>query len=130
MLAFLGVLALLWGVIAAVVPNQVAVATGPVGVIALALASALFLAGALARWAECRTPVAGLRILGFSRTPVFLLLAAWLVASSLLDAGERHDVRRVAPGAAAADAGLSARFQAWLRVNCAAAGQARCGGSC
>jgi hypothetical protein len=102
--------------------HEVPVRLGAIGVVTLFLAVALVALNELQRWAERAVPVAGLRSLGFRRTPVLLLLAAWLFVGSLLDEGGFHNVR-IQPGAdrPGTPVKMEQAFAAWVTANCAGA---------
>jgi hypothetical protein len=77
-------------------------------------------------WAERATPISGLRVLGFKRTPVLLLILLWLLTSIMLDGNGTHDVRLTGkpsrPLAATTPMDLKAEFDAWTAANCADGG--------
>lgn len=92
----------------------------PLGSIALA---AFFLIGVVGilteaqRLSEITAPVAGLRLIGFRRTPVLGLLVAWFVIGSMLDAEGVHSVRML-PTGPGPQATLTDAFSAWTDANC------------
>ncbi len=92
---------------------------GPVTMAMLFAAVVLVAGNELQRWSEYAIPVSGLRVLTLRRTPVFALLAAWLVLGVLLDSGDSHAVRTIpAQTARAGPIPVTQAFNAWVDANC------------
>jgi hypothetical protein len=104
-------------------PFQVPAYLGPIAMVMFFLGLLLAVLGELQRWAEYQTPVAGMRLLGFRRTPVFVLLAVWFVVASLADVDGHNEVRLL-PSAqsTATTTALADEFQRWAAANCATSG--------
>ncbi|MER5472796.1 hypothetical protein [Streptomyces sp. NPDC002685] len=97
---------------------------GPVAVLTFFLCIMLVLLNELQRWSERATPVAGFRLLGFRRTPVFSCLLVWFLLASSIDAQGSHPVRVTVDSTEAVPAespGLAEQFKRWLDANCATA---------
>ena len=90
-LAFLVVIVVVAWLIAD--PWSLAAQLGGVGVFGGFLVTVTLVGGALV-WVMYGLPApAAFRAIGFSHTPVFLLLVVWLLVASALDKGGYHDVR-------------------------------------
>ncbi|WP_371680126.1 hypothetical protein [Streptomyces sp. NBC_01276] len=100
---------------------NLAVWAGPMAVLMVFLGVVLVLLNELQLWSERATPVAGFRALKLDRTPVFVLLIAWFLLGSLVDAKGHHQVRvREEAGAPVlVDVDLDTAFQRWAAANCA-----------
>lgn len=95
---------------------------GPVAVLTFFLCLLLVLLNELQRWSERATPVAGFRLLGLRRTPVFSILLVWFLIASVIDAKGNNPVRVTVGSAEAAHADLpdlAEQFERWLAANCA-----------
>jgi hypothetical protein len=88
----------------------IAVLTG--FLLALALAGALLVGSAVALPAP-----AGLRAIGFQRTPVLALLLLWLLIASALDRGGYHDARALTDPAPVAGMSINEAWACWLGKN-------------
>ena len=123
----LGVFAVNAGVAIAVYvdPYGVPVVVGPIAMVLFFLGLVLAVLGELQRWAQRSSPVAGLRLLGFRRTPVLLLLTVWFVVGSIADTGGHNAARTIAaPGQVAQAQTLQHYFERWAAANCATTGTA------
>jgi len=101
-------------------PLKVPETIGSLGVVAVAFAALCLAFAELQRLSERAVPSKGLLVLGFTRTPVFLLLALWFVIASLVDKSGHHDFRTTTEGAAK-EARLTDVWRDWLTQNCVAA---------
>ncbi|MFD9465498.1 hypothetical protein [Streptomyces sp. NPDC060027] len=98
--------------------------TGPLAVLTFFLCVLLVLLNELQRWSERATPVAGFRLLGLRRTPVFSFLLVWFLLASFIDAQGSHLVRVTVDSTEAGPADLpdlAEQFDQWLDANCATA---------
>lgn len=68
-------------------------ALGALALVATFFAIAAAIVGALSVWAERVPPPRAILGLGFSKTPVFILLLLWLVVAGLVEHAGPHDVR-------------------------------------
>lgn len=97
---------------------------GPLAVLTFFLCVLLVLLNELQRWSERATPVAGFRLLGLRRTPVFSLLLVWFLLASSIDVQGNHPVRVTVDSTEAGPADLpdlTEQFDHWLDANCATA---------
>lgn len=119
-----GVVIVLQLAILSTVTDQVAIPS----LVVLAVFLTLFLSGLTAaqRFSE-RWPVPkGLLVLGFSRIPVVLLIAAVLGVCSLIADGSSHDTRRTNEGSPSSSGiDLEQAWTAWRAANCAEGGERR-----
>ncbi len=90
---------------------------GSLAVVATAFAALCLAFTQLARLSERTVPSKGLLILGFKRTPVFLLLALWFVVASVIDTSGHHDMRTT--DGEPAEVPLADVWSDWLAQNCA-----------
>ncbi|NUR26942.1 MAG: hypothetical protein HOV83_14045 [Catenulispora sp.] len=123
----LSALAIAIGAVARPATRQwVPVEAGALGMVAVFGVLLAFVLSEVHLWAERATPISGLRVLGFKRTPVLLLIVLWLLTSVVLDGNGTHDVRLTGapttPLAATTPLDLKAEFDAWTAANCADAG--------
>ncbi|MFD3400090.1 hypothetical protein ACFWUU_05425 [Kribbella sp. NPDC058693] len=91
---------------------------GPVGLIALFLSAVLLVGTELQRISDRVVPVAGLRALAVTRTPVLRILIAWFIIGSLLDTTGHHPVR-TEESTTAPVLTVERAFDIWRAANCA-----------
>jgi hypothetical protein len=107
-------------------PLAVPPAIGVVGMTAVGVTALLALLLEGQRYGDGHPPTHGLRVVGFARIPVTLLLVVALAVASAVDDGSSHAVARngqVAPQPGALT--LEVAFDAWAKRNCATEGGAR-----
>jgi len=102
----------------AAMPLDVPPAVGSVGTLAIVLAGLGLLFAELQRLSELAVPPRGLTMLGFTRVPVFLLLAAWFVVASVFDDGRHHRIRLIEPPVAPVTTTVSNLWSGWKAANC------------
>jgi hypothetical protein len=103
-------------------PFGVPVVVGPIAMVLFFLGLVLAALSELQRWGQRRAPVAGLRLVGFRRTPVFALLTVWFIIGSIADT-DGHDAARVLTVTnQSPPLTLGQQFDRWAAANCAAGG--------
>lgn len=100
-------------------PLDVPPAIGAVAVTAIAAALAIIAFGEGQRYGDTHKPPPGLRAIGFTSTPVALLLLVAYAVASLANDGSYHNLTRLGSAAPPADGlDLKMAFDAWKRRAC------------
>jgi hypothetical protein len=89
---------------------------GSIGVLAIVLSGLGLLFAELQRLSEITVPPKGLTMLGFTRVPVFILLALWLAVASQLDDGSHHRIRTLEGAPTPTEVGRL--WSVWKDANC------------